>query len=142
MKSAVLLLSFLLLNASIAAHAACPTASDGLPDVTLQPIVTGLKQPVYLAAPRSDARLFIVEQAGRVRIAAAGRLQAEDFLDIRDRVDSGGEKGLLSIAFHPDYARNGLFTSTIRDAKTASCTLLFLNSSAARPDKRTPRARK
>jgi len=78
------------------------------PGLTLRRIVTGLESPVFVTAPPGDTRrLFVVEQAGRIRIVRDGQLVAEPFLDIRDRVKAGGERGLLSVAFHPDYARNG-----------------------------------
>jgi hypothetical protein len=63
--------------------------------------------PVHLAAPAGDLRLFVVEQAGRVRIVRAGVLLDRPFLDISDRVSSGGERGLLSVAFHPEFGTNG-----------------------------------
>jgi hypothetical protein len=74
-----------------------------------QQIVEGLASPVYLTAPKNDPRLFIVEQAGRIRIVKAGTLLATPFLDITSRVVSGGERGLLSLAFDPAYATNGRF---------------------------------
>jgi glucose/arabinose dehydrogenase len=64
---------------------------------------------VYLTAPAGDARLFIVEQSGRIRIVKAGQLLATPFLDISARVSYGGERGLLSMAFDPAYATNGFF---------------------------------
>ena len=74
-----------------------------------QQIVEGLASPVYLTAPKNDPRLFIVEQAGRIRIVKAGALLATPLLDITSRVVSGGERGLLSLAFDPAYATNGRF---------------------------------
>jgi len=74
-----------------------------------QQIVEGLASPVYLTAPKNDSRLFIVEQAGRIRIVKDGTLLATPFLDITARVVSGGERGLLSLAFDPSYATNGRF---------------------------------
>jgi glucose/arabinose dehydrogenase len=70
-------------------------------------VASGLSNPVYLTAPGSDDRLFVVEQPGRVRIIRGGALLSQPFLDITARVSSGGERGLLSIAFHPNYATNG-----------------------------------
>jgi glucose/arabinose dehydrogenase len=67
------------------------------------------ESPVYLTSPPNDSRLFIVEQAGRIRIVKNGAVVPNPFIDISDRVKSGGEQGLLSVAFHPDYARNGFF---------------------------------
>src|SRR6476646_5693362 len=74
-----------------------------------QQIVEGLASPVYLTAPKSDPRLFVVEQPGRIRIVKNGALLATPFLDITDRVISGGERGLLSLAFDPAYTANGRF---------------------------------
>jgi glucose/arabinose dehydrogenase len=88
----------------------------------LTPYVTGLTQPTQLTyAPDGSGRVYITEQAGQVRVAAAnGRLYPQPFLDIRPLVLAGGERGLLSIAFHPDYVHNGLFfiTYTNRNGST------------------------
>src|SRR5207248_3873999 len=66
--------------------------------------------PVYVTAPPGDAsRLFVVEQGGRIRLIRAGHTLIRPFLDIAGDVESGGERGLLSMAFPPDYARSGLF---------------------------------
>jgi glucose/arabinose dehydrogenase len=72
----------------------------------LQPVFTiaaGLVNPIDLQAPRGDARLFIAERPGRIRIAQNGALLATPFLDISSRVDRNGEGGLLSFAFHPQF---------------------------------------
>jgi glucose/arabinose dehydrogenase len=60
-------------------------------------------------APRQANRLYIVQQGGTIRILQRGRLVGTPFLDISDEVTSGGEQGLLGLAFHPDYIRNGRF---------------------------------
>jgi len=66
--------------------------------------------PVYVTqAPGDRRRLFVVEQEGRIRVVRGGRTLRRPFLDISDRVRSGGEQGLLSVAFAPDYARSGRF---------------------------------
>ena len=71
------------------------------------------RRPVGIYAPPDDSgRLFVLEQEGVVRVLspATGAGQAPVFLDIRDRVNDGGnEEGLLGLAFHPDFADNGLF---------------------------------
>ncbi|HEU0012990.1 MAG TPA: PQQ-dependent sugar dehydrogenase [Longimicrobium sp.] len=100
--------------------AACNSsnASDGggtpeppptLSGIRLQEVASGLASPVHLASPAGDARLFVVEQPGRIRIVQGGSLLPTPFLDITGKVSSGGERGLLSVAFHPRYASNGLF---------------------------------
>ena len=92
-------------NASCAAG----TPVEGTPPLTTQRVVGGLDQPVDLQAPPGDhARLFVVEQPGRIRIVRNGAVAAT-FLDIVGRVGSGGERGLLGLAFHPRYAENGRF---------------------------------
>ena len=78
--------------------------SDG---IQLEVVASGLDRPVHLAAPAGDPRLFVVEQPGRIRVIRGGRLLERPFLDLTDRVRSGGERGLLSVAFHPRYAENG-----------------------------------
>ena len=67
----------------------------------------GFEQPLYLCSAPGDARLFVVEQPGRIRWIENGRPSKESFLDLTDRVKAGGERGLLGLAFHPGYARNG-----------------------------------
>jgi len=82
---------------------------EGTPPLATQRVVGGLDQPVDLQAPPGDhARLFVVEQPGRIRIVRNGAVAAT-FLDIVGRVGSGGERGLLGLAFHPRYAENGRF---------------------------------
>jgi hypothetical protein len=65
------------------------------------PVVAGLDNPVQALAPPGEDRLLIVEQRGRVQSFSNGALST--FLDIRDVVAFGGERGLLSVAVHPDY---------------------------------------
>jgi glucose/arabinose dehydrogenase len=69
-------------------------------------VASGLSNPLYLTAPTGDGRLFVVEQPGRVRIVRAGALLPQPFMDITAKTSSGGERGLLSIAFHPQFATN------------------------------------
>jgi glucose/arabinose dehydrogenase len=72
--------------------------------------VADFDAPVYLTSPPGDrARQFVVEQGGRVMVVRDGRKLDTPFLDISGQVTAGGEQGLLSIAFPPDYADSGLF---------------------------------
>jgi len=98
------------LAASLAPAAGCGAgaAEDG-GGIALTKLAEGLDAPLHLTAPAGDPRLFVVEQPGRIRIIAAGRLLERPFLDITARVRAGGERGLLSLAFHPRYAENGRF---------------------------------
>jgi len=72
----------------------------------LSPVATALSGPVHITHA-GDERLFIVEQPGRIRIVQQGSLVATPFLDIVSLVLSGGEQGLLSVAFHPAYSLPG-----------------------------------
>jgi glucose/arabinose dehydrogenase len=96
-------------------------AEEARPSIKLLPIVSrgippilssspSLKSPVFLThAGDQSGRLFIVEQPGTIRILEQGKLLEVPFLDIKERVLFGGEQGLLGLAFHPEYHRNGRF---------------------------------
>jgi glucose/arabinose dehydrogenase len=73
-------------------------------------VASGLNKPVYAThAPNDFDRIFIVEQAGRIKILSGGTLLETPFLEIIKKVRSGGEQGLLGLAFHPSYPDNGFF---------------------------------
>jgi len=94
------------------ARAVVESDSHQFPSVHLVPLVTaGLEHPLFLThAGDRSRRLFVVEQPGTIRIIDQGVLQKTPFLDVRDRVATDGtERGLLGLAFHPDYRRNGRF---------------------------------
>jgi glucose/arabinose dehydrogenase len=85
---------------------ASPRAASGYRFVA---VASGLEPLVHIAQPRGETRrLYVVEQEGRIRILQNGRIRGT-LLDIRSRVDCCGEKGLLSVAFHPRYRRNGRY---------------------------------
>jgi glucose/arabinose dehydrogenase len=82
---------------------------SGAAAYAFRPIASGLVEPTYVtSAPGNPGTLYVVEQAGRITTVRNGRITGT-FLDIRDRVRSEGERGLLSMAFHPRYAENHLF---------------------------------
>jgi len=92
---------------SSATSATAPAAPDR---ISLTPVVSGLSSPVDLqAADDGTGRLFVVEQAGTIRILQGGVLLGAPFLDIRSRVNFSGEMGLLGVAFHPAFAQNQRF---------------------------------
>lgn len=81
-----------------------------IPDIRLEAVGKGLRAPLgLLHAGDGSGRLFIVEQDGVVRILKDGKLSQKPFLDIHGRVTSGGEKGLLGLAFHPNFKENRRF---------------------------------
>ena len=66
--------------------------------------------PLFVTAPRGDRRrVFVVEQGGRIRVVRGGRVLPRPFLDVSAQIVSGGEQGLLGLAFAPDYARSRRF---------------------------------
>jgi glucose/arabinose dehydrogenase len=81
----------------------------GTLDLALEPVATGFAFPLLLTAPAGDARLFIVEKGGLVKIVKSGATLAAPFLDLTSLVSSGSEQGLLGLAFDPQYAANGRF---------------------------------
>jgi glucose/arabinose dehydrogenase len=78
-------------------------------NLTLAPVVKGLKEPTFVAVPSdSSKRYFVLERAGRVRIADAnGQLKPTPFLDLSQDTSTSTEQGLLGLAFHPSFAQNG-----------------------------------
>ena len=92
-----------------------PSPLGAVLPIGIEVIATGLVSPVQLVhSPGSRSRRFIVDQVGLVRVLDAdGTLRADPFLDLRGRIPplaaAYDERGLLGLAFHPDYARNGRF---------------------------------
>jgi glucose/arabinose dehydrogenase len=81
------------------------------PLISLAPYVANLSSPVGLVnAGDGSGRMFVIEQGGTIRIIKNGAVQPGNFLDIHTRVSQdGGERGLLSMAFPPNYLRRGYF---------------------------------
>ena len=101
-------------------YAAAATATLPSPNlqVNLVPVASQLQQPVFAGhAGDGSGRLFVVEKAGTIRILQDGALLPQPFLDISDRVNSAsGERGLLGLAFPPDFAQTGYFFVNYTDA--------------------------
>ncbi|MEX2535643.1 MAG: PQQ-dependent sugar dehydrogenase [Trueperaceae bacterium] len=80
------------------------------PGLELVEIATGFESPTTIVhAGDGSERLFVLEQPGRIRVIENGELLPDPFLDIGGEISSGGERGLLGLAFHPNYAQNGRF---------------------------------
>ncbi|HET8797114.1 MAG TPA: PQQ-dependent sugar dehydrogenase, partial [Thermoanaerobaculia bacterium] len=126
-------LSYLL---AILLTAACGGRADDVPVIAFEPVVSGVTRPVAIAHA-GDARLFITLQDGRIVIWDGTRLLPEPFLDIRARVTSGGERGLLSVAFHPRYRENGFFFVNYTDLGGDTVVARF-KVSAADPNRADP----
>ncbi|MEP6638471.1 MAG: PQQ-dependent sugar dehydrogenase [Chloroflexota bacterium] len=110
-------------SSSVPPLSAAPATSFDPTGVTVDVsvAVTGLTAPLEVAnAGDGSGRLFVAEQAGRIRVVRDGALLDRPLLDIRDRIASGGERGLLGLAFHPDYPADPRFfvNYTDRDGNT------------------------
>ncbi len=115
-----------------------PVPLQPVDQIQLTPVITeGLRLPLYLTHA-GDGRLFVVQQNGLVRIVQDGVLLSEPFLEIRDRVGAeANEQGLLSVAFHPQYAQNGYFYVNYTNLNFDTVVSRF-QVSAADPDRADP----
>jgi glucose/arabinose dehydrogenase len=105
-------------------------------------IGSGLDRPMFLASPPGDARIFVAERPGRIRVFESGALLAAPFLDFSGNVSIDGERGFLSFAFHPNYAQNGLVFVHFTDASGAIAVERYtrsgpVGSNVADPGSRT-----
>ncbi len=117
---------------------ALPAGAGAAP--TLVP-VGSFNVPMYVASPPGDAsRLFVVERAGVVRVVRNGTALATPVLSIPD-VSTAGERGLLSIAFAPDYATSGLFYVYLAREPDGRLEVREYRRSAANPDVADPAGR-
>jgi glucose/arabinose dehydrogenase len=91
-------------------------------------IESGLSAPVFLTGPDGDSRLFVLEQAGVIKVRDNGVWS--EFLNISDRVDASGERGLLGLAFDPNFKNNGLFYVDYIDKTTLDTKIVRYNANA------------
>jgi len=97
--------------------------------------------PLYVVAPPGDhRRIMVVEQGGRVVVVRDGRRLARPFLDLRSQVLAGGERGLLSLAFAPDYGRTGRMYVYFTGRDTRQHVVELRRASADRADPASARA--
>lgn len=106
-------LSSAALLVSLAGLSAAPASAQAL---AVEKVTGGFSNPVLLTAPAGDDRLFVVEQnTGLIRIYVNGQILPLAYLNLSAKISTGGERGLLGLAFHPDYANNGrLFVNYTR----------------------------
>jgi len=121
-----------------AAALVSPAAQQARQELSVSPFARGLSAVTAIASNKAEPRrLYAVEQVGRIRYFVNGNLGGT-FLDIRDRVVSGGEQGLLSLAFHPQYARNHRFYVNYTD-KSGNTRVTEFRSRNGRAIKSTAR---
>ncbi len=112
-----------------------PVALDAL-SLGLEPVARGFEAPLFAThAGDGSGRLFVVEQAGTVQVVRDGTVTEGPYLDLRREVTSGGERGLLGLAFAPDYATSGVFyvNYTNLDGDTVVARLIADDPASDRP---------
>jgi hypothetical protein len=103
-------------------------------------VASGFASPLDLqSAPEDRDRLYVVEQGGRIKVILGGQVSPEPFLDISDRIRAGGERGLLGLAFHPEFSSNGRFFVNYSNPSGATRIAEFRATSADRADPDTER---
>jgi hypothetical protein len=105
-------------------------------DLALERVTGGLAGPVGIVSA-GDSRLFVVLQGGQIAIWDGTRIATTSFLDLRGRISTGGERGLLGLAFHPHYASNGRFFVDYT-APNGDVTIARYNVSASDPNRADP----
>jgi glucose/arabinose dehydrogenase len=132
------LLAVILVVGYMAARSFLLRPASGNADYQFVEIAADLNRPIYLTHA-GDERLFVVEQDGPIRIIENGEVRETPFLDVSTIVNTDGlERGLLGLAFHPDYADNGWFfinyTSLNTDDTVARYTVSPDDPNVADPD--------
>jgi glucose/arabinose dehydrogenase len=134
---AVLLIVGVVLTNVVLARARARAQADWFigKNLTLAPAVKGLKEPTFVAGPPDGSgRLFVLERAGRIRIAdSSGELKPTPFLDVSDDTSTGTEEGLLGLAFDPGFTQNG-YVYVDRTATDASVQVVRYTVSKDQPD--------
>ncbi len=104
------LLPFILVLAACGSPQADASAPNASADVRLELVASDLAQPTSVVnAGDGSGRLFVTQQTGLIRVVENGAPLEIPFLDLSSAVSTGGERGLLGLAFHPNYAQNGRF---------------------------------
>ncbi len=123
-------LLFLLFGASLGAF-----AQTSLPATRLQTFVSGLNSPIYVThAGDGSGRLFIVEREGRIKVVQPGSSTPTEFLNITALTTTSGERGLLSMAFHPGYRSNRRFFVYFTRASDGAIQISEFEASPTNPN--------
>ncbi|MDQ3131437.1 MAG: PQQ-dependent sugar dehydrogenase [Acidobacteriota bacterium] len=106
----VVICSSLFFSFIILIFAAANVQGQSTPTIRLQPVLSDLFSPVFSTSARDGSRrLFVVELGGTIKVAQPGAATATDFLNISSKISTGGERGLLGLAFHPQFSQNRRF---------------------------------
>lgn len=105
-----------------------------VPPLQTRIVASGLDQPLFLTAPAGDSRLFIVEKGGAIKILQNGGVLSTPFLDLSRSVDTEGERGLVGMAFDPNFADNRRFYVNYIDKATLNTVVATYQADASRPN--------
>ncbi|MDC0682328.1 PQQ-dependent sugar dehydrogenase [Sorangium atrum] len=122
----------------------CDEPGGTVPPLRLTEVARGLNQPLFVTSePEDPSRLYVVQQGGTIRLINGGELQSAPFLDITADVQGSeydeDERGLLGLAFHPQYASNGRFF-VYYNTRSRTLVLREYKRSASNPDRADPQA--
>jgi glucose/arabinose dehydrogenase len=126
---------------SIVATVLLGSVSPAVAQLRATLVVSGLTRPLgFVQDPTDSTVQLVLEQAGRVRVIKGGVLQSTDFVDLRSVIASGGERGLLGLAFAPDYATSGRLFVCFTD-RNGHIVVARLKRSGADPLRADPNTR-
>jgi glucose/arabinose dehydrogenase len=119
---------------ALALCATCAAAQTST--VRLEPVMTGLSSPVLVThAGDGSGRLFVVEQSGRIKVLQPGATAPTEFLNLSTKISTGGERGLLGLAFHPQFRLNRRFFVNYTRAGDGATVVAEYRASASDPNK-------
>lgn len=137
----VLVIAGVVLTGAVLARARSRAQADWFQgkNLTLAPVVKGLIEPTFVAGPPDNSkRFFVLERAGRIRVADAnGQLRPTPFLDLTQETSTSTEEGLLGLAFHPRFAQNG-YVYVDYTANDAAVRVIRYTVTPDRPDQVDP----
>src|SRR5688572_29053506 len=109
------------------------------PQIAFEVLAEGLSFPVSVVQARDRTRrLFVVEQTGTIRTFEGGKLSSKPFLDVSNLTEHQSERGLLNLAFHPDYRSNRKFYIYYTATTTGTVTIAEYKRSKKNPDRASP----
>jgi glucose/arabinose dehydrogenase len=120
--------------AAFAATAFVPPALAQSVQLQTNIVATGLERPVFATAPSGDSRLFIVEQGGLIKILQNGSVLSTPFLNLSGSVSTEGERGLVGMAFDPNFASNHRFYVNYIDKTSRDTVVATYEVDPARPN--------
>jgi glucose/arabinose dehydrogenase len=143
-RSGIVLIAGAVIAGALILALSLPAARAQTPGFALEPVANGFTRPLYLThAGDGSGRLFVVEQGGAIWVLQDGQRLEAPFLDVSDRISPEAlgtgytERGLLGLAFHPDYAENGVFFIDYTD-RNGSSVIARYTVSAEDPDRADP----